>query len=58
MTVNHSRLRGLVLSCLSTPSGLHISACFFADKLVTLSNGAPQDVYLLAQVRLSFGISQ
>jgi hypothetical protein len=46
----HARLRGLVLHCLSTSSGLHSSACFYADKLVTLSNGAPQDVYLLAQV--------
>jgi hypothetical protein len=48
--VNLARLRALVVHCLDVPNGLHSSACFFADKLVTLGNGKPQDVYLLAQV--------
>lgn len=42
------RLRGLVQDCLS--SGLHASAVFYADKLVTLSKGCLSDTYLLAQV--------
>lgn len=30
---------------------MHSSAIFFADKLVSLSEGAPRDVYVLAEVR-------
>lgn len=43
-----ARLRSLVAESLN--HHLYTSAAFYADKLVTLSNGAPQDVYLLAQV--------
>lgn len=46
------RLRGLVNECLS--DHLYTSAAFYADKLVTLSNGAPGDVYLLAEVTIYF----
>lgn len=44
------RLRSLVQDCIS--KHLYKGAVFFADKLVTLSDSAPADVYLLAQVRL------
>ena len=47
------RLRGLVLDCVS--KHLHASAVFFADKLVTLSEGAPEDVFLLAQAHCYSG---
>jgi hypothetical protein len=54
VAVDHTvvRLRCLVQDCLS--NGLHASAVFHADKLVTLSGGSISDTYLLAQVRLSF----
>ena len=42
-------LRGLVHDCLA--KHLYESAAFYADKLVTLSDGTPGDVYVLAQVR-------
>ncbi len=42
-------LRGLVHDCLA--KHLYESAAFYADKLVTLSDGTPSDVYVLAQVR-------
>ncbi|KAG2424019.1 hypothetical protein HXX76_014844 [Chlamydomonas incerta] len=42
-----SRLRGLAQDCID--KHLNLSAIFYADKLVTFSNGAPGDVYLLAQ---------
>ncbi len=41
------RLRALVHDALA--KHLTDSAAFFADKLVTLSGGAPADMYLLAQ---------
>lgn len=44
-------LRGLVHDCLA--KHLYESAAFYADKLVTLSDGTPGDVYVLAQVRAS-----
>ncbi len=47
-----ARLRSLVHDCLA--KHMYEAAAFFADKLVTLSRGAPQDVYILAQV-LSWG---
>jgi hypothetical protein len=43
------RLRNIVADCLD--KHLHSSAVFFADKLVTLSDGAAEDVFLLAQAR-------
>lgn len=43
-----TRLRELVKDCLS--KHMYDSAAFFADKLVTLSNNAPADIWLLAQV--------
>lgn len=43
------RLRSLVQDCLA--KHMYDSAAFFADKLVTLSQRAPADIYLLAQVR-------
>ena len=43
-----ARLRSLVHDCLA--KHMYEAAAFFADKLVTLSAGAPQDVYILAQV--------
>ena len=42
------RLSSLVHDCLS--KHLYASAIFYADKLVTLSEGAPADVFTLAQV--------
>jgi hypothetical protein len=45
-----SRLRVLVQDCLS--KHLYDSAIFYADKLTTMSNHAPRDAYLLAQVTL------
>lgn len=42
------RLRSLVQDCLA--KHMYESAAFFADKLVTLSQRAPADTYLLAQV--------
>ncbi len=42
-------LRSLVHDCLA--KHLYESAAFYADKLVTLSDGTPGDVYVLAQVR-------
>ncbi|GFR43068.1 hypothetical protein Agub_g4075, partial [Astrephomene gubernaculifera] len=42
-----SRLRGLAQDCID--KHLTTSAIFYADKLVTFSNGSPGDVYLLAQ---------
>lgn len=42
------RLRSLVQDCLA--KHMYDSAAFFADKLVTLSQRAPADIYLLAQV--------
>ena len=44
------RLQGLVQDCLA--KHLYDSAIFFADKLVTLSDAAPAQVFLLAEVRL------
>ena len=44
-----TRLRELVLDCLD--HALHQSAIFYADKLVSLSGGDPDDRYLLAKVR-------
>eukprot|EP00232_Nephroselmis_pyriformis_P028431 CAMPEP_0182869414 /NCGR_PEP_ID=MMETSP0034_2-20130328/9926_1 /TAXON_ID=156128 /ORGANISM="Nephroselmis pyriformis, Strain CCMP717" /LENGTH=205 /DNA_ID=CAMNT_0025001873 /DNA_START=32 /DNA_END=645 /DNA_ORIENTATION=- len=41
------RLRSIVQDCLG--KHMYSSAIFFADKLVTMSEGAPADVYLLAQ---------
>eukprot|EP00197_Chlamydomonas_leiostraca_P013425 CAMPEP_0202878920 /NCGR_PEP_ID=MMETSP1391-20130828/32933_1 /ASSEMBLY_ACC=CAM_ASM_000867 /TAXON_ID=1034604 /ORGANISM="Chlamydomonas leiostraca, Strain SAG 11-49" /LENGTH=229 /DNA_ID=CAMNT_0049561209 /DNA_START=12 /DNA_END=697 /DNA_ORIENTATION=+ len=41
------RLRDLVHNSIS--DHLYASAIFYADKLVTLTNGAPSDVYLLAE---------
>lgn len=41
-------LTSLVHDCLA--KHLYESAAFYADKLVTLSDGAPADVYVLAQV--------
>ena len=52
MDVNCRRLRSLVHNCLS--SGLLPSACFFGDKLVSLSGGTNADTYLLAQVSDGF----
>ena len=43
-----SKLRTLVQDCLA--KHLYESAIFYADKLATMSNQAPRDVYLLAQV--------
>jgi hypothetical protein len=43
------RLRSVVADCLD--KHLLSSAVFFADKLVTLSDGAAEDVFLLAQAR-------
>lgn len=43
------QLRFRVTDCLD--KHLFTTAVFFADKLVTLSDGAAEDVYLLAQVR-------
>ena len=45
--VDPGPLRQLVKDCLA--KHLYDGAAFFADKLVTLSGGAPADVYLLAQ---------
>ena len=45
---NVQRLRALVQDCIS--NHLHTAASFYADKLATLTNGAPVDVFLLAQV--------
>ena len=45
--VDAGPLRQLVKDCLA--KHLYDGAAFFADKLVTLSGGAPADVYLLAQ---------
>lgn len=42
-----SQLRSLVHDCLA--KHLYDSATFFADKVVTLSNYAPTEVYTLAQ---------
>ena len=43
-----NRLRTLVQDCLA--KHLYDSAIFYADKLTTMSNQAPRDAYLLAQV--------
>lgn len=43
------RLRALVQDCIA--KHLYTSAVFYADKLVTLSQHGPGDVFLLAQVR-------
>ena len=48
-------LRGLVHDCLA--KHLYESAAFYADKLVTLSDGTPGDVYVLAQVRASAALA-
>lgn len=45
------RLRALVHDALA--KHLTDSAAFFADKLATLSGGAPADMYLLCQVLLA-----
>ena len=42
------RLQLLVHDCLS--KHLYASAIFYADKLVSLSGGAPADIFTLAQV--------
>ena len=42
------RLRSLVQDCLA--KHMYDSAGFFADKLITLSQHAPADTYMLAQV--------
>jgi anaphase-promoting complex subunit 6 len=48
-SVNCDQLRSLVQDCIE--KHLYSSACFFADKLVTLSGGQEAgDIYLLAQV--------
>lgn len=41
-------MRSLVHDCLA--KHLYDSAIFYADKLVTMSNGASADVYTLAEV--------
>ena len=46
-------LRALVKDCLA--KHLYAGAAFFADKLVTLSGGAPADIYLLAQAHFVGG---
>jgi anaphase-promoting complex subunit 6 len=46
-------LRRLVADCID--KNLLPSACFYADKLVTLSEGAAEDVFLLAQAYLLNG---
>jgi len=43
------QLRFRVTDCLD--KHLFTTAVFFADKLVTLSDGAAEDVFLLAQAR-------
>lgn len=47
------RLRALVQDCIA--KHLYKGAVFFADKLLTLSDNSPSDLYLLAQVRRSYG---
>lgn len=42
-------LRSMVQDCLA--KHMHKSAVFFADKLLTLSDNSPSDLWLLAQVR-------
>lgn len=42
------RMRSLVHDCLA--KHMYESAIFYADKLVTMSNGAAADVYTLAEV--------
>jgi hypothetical protein len=44
------QLRSLVQDCIA--KHLYSTAVFYADKLVTLTQYAPGDVYLLAQVRM------
>jgi hypothetical protein len=44
------QLRSLVQDCIA--KHLYSTAVFYADKLVTLTQYAPGDVYLVAQVRL------
>ncbi|KAG1653808.1 hypothetical protein FOA52_007854 [Chlamydomonas sp. UWO 241] len=55
VAVDHTvvRLRCLVQDCLN--NGLHASAVFHADKLVTLSRGSISDTYLLAQCYYASG---
>lgn len=48
MAMALQRLSSLVHDCLS--KHLYASAIFYADKLVTLSEGAPADIFTLAQV--------
>lgn len=43
-----NKLRTLVQDCLA--KHLYDSAIFYADKLTTMSDQAPRDAYLLAQV--------
>jgi hypothetical protein len=43
------QLRSLVQDCIA--KHLYSTAVFYADKLVTLTQYAPGDVYLVAQVR-------
>lgn len=48
MTLHPDQLRCLVQDCIA--KHLYATAVFYADKLVTLTEYAPGDVYLLAQV--------
>lgn len=49
MSVHPDQLRCLVQDCIA--KHLYSTAVFYADKLVTLTEYAPGDVYLLAQVQ-------
>lgn len=48
MGIDPSQLRSLVQDCIA--KHLYSTAVFYADKLVTLTDYAPGDVYLVAQV--------
>jgi hypothetical protein len=48
MSLHPDQLRCLVQDCIA--KHLYSTAVFYADKLVTLTEYAPGDVYLLAQV--------
>jgi hypothetical protein len=53
--VEPNNLRSLVQDCVA--KHLYSTAVFYADKLVTLSDYAPGDVYLLAQVGLQLELA-
>lgn len=48
MSIDPNQLRSLVQDCIA--KHLYSTAVFYADKLVTLTEYAPGDVFLLAQV--------